>query len=60
MEKMISELFMENSKFVLIGLTGRTGSGCTTAAKILESVNPEFPDESQISGFYTGLDKNVI
>ena len=57
MEKMISELFMENSKFVLIGLTGRTGSGCTTAAKILESVNPEFPDESQISGFYTGLDK---
>ncbi len=57
MEKMISELFMENSKFVLIGLTGRTGSGCTTAAKILESLNPEFPDENQINDFYKGLDK---
>lgn len=57
MEKMISELFMENSKFVLIGLTGRTGSGCTTAAKILESSNPDFPDESQINDFYKGLDR---
>lgn len=56
MEKMISELFMENSKFVLIGLTGRTGSGCTTAAKILESEQADIPDENQINDFYTGLD----
>ncbi|MBY4837762.1 anti-phage dCTP deaminase [Pantoea sp. DY-5] len=56
MEKMISELFMENSKFVLIGLTGRTGSGCTTAAKILESEQPDIPDENQMNDFYTGLD----
>lgn len=53
---MISELFMENSKFVLIGLTGRTGSGCTTAAKILESEQADIPDENQINDFYTGLD----
>lgn len=47
---------MENSKFVLIGLTGRTGSGCTTAAKILESEQADIPDENQINDFYTGLD----
>lgn len=56
MEKMISELLMENSKFVLIGLTGRTGSGCTTAANILEAEQPDIPEENQISDFYTGLD----
>jgi len=56
MEKMISELFMENSKFVLIGLTGRTGSGCTTAAKILECEQADIPDEHQINNFYHGLD----
>jgi len=46
--EMISELFMERSQFVLIGLTGRTGSGCTSAANILESKNPEFPDLSTV------------
>ncbi|AVE06616.1 deoxycytidylate deaminase [Pseudomonas palleroniana] len=40
----VSSLFKERSKFVVIGLTGRTGSGCTTAANILESSNPNFPD----------------
>lgn len=41
--EMVSSLFKERSKFVVIGLTGRTGSGCTTAANILESSNPNFP-----------------
>ena len=41
----ISKLFLERSKFILIGLTGRTGSGCTTAANILESKEvPLFPE----------------
>ncbi|WP_237150963.1 hypothetical protein [Pseudomonas sp. ADAK13] len=41
--EMVSSLFKERSKFVVIGLTGRTGSGCTTAANILESAKPNFP-----------------
>ncbi|WP_160288812.1 anti-phage dCTP deaminase [Pseudomonas knackmussii] len=58
--QMISSLFLERSKFVVIGLTGRTGSGCTTAANILESKDPEFPKNPQFehkgSPFYSGLD----
>lgn len=38
-QKFISELFLENSQFILVGLTGRTGSGCTTTANILEEKN---------------------
>ncbi|MCJ1886124.1 hypothetical protein LNN38_14815 [Pseudomonas sp. LA21] len=58
--QMISSLFLERSKFVVIGLTGRTGSGCTTAANILESKDPEFPQnplfEHKGSPFFNGLD----
>ena len=31
----IKSLYNQRDKFILIGLTGRTGSGCTTVAKIL-------------------------
>lgn len=31
----VNTIFQERSNFIIIGLTGRTGSGCTTAAKIL-------------------------
>ena len=31
----VNIIFQERSNFIIIGLTGRTGSGCTTAAKIL-------------------------
>lgn len=31
----IKSLYSQRDKFILIGLTGRTGSGCTTVAKIL-------------------------
>ena len=59
--KLISKLFLERSRFVLIGLTGRTGSGCTTAANILETKSPAFPlYEDAIyegSNFYNGLSK---
>jgi len=55
----ISKLFLERSKFVLIGLTGRTGSGCTTAANILESRSPVFPTHQDAfhdgEEFYHGL-----
>ena len=40
---MISSLFHERSKFIVLGLTGRTGSGCTTAAGILENDEADFP-----------------
>ncbi|ANM80208.1 cytidine and deoxycytidylate deaminase zinc-binding region family protein [Serratia marcescens] len=56
-QKFVSELFLENNKFILVGLTGRTGSGCTTTANILESKSISFPEINGLSGFYTGLDK---
>lgn len=31
----IKSLYSQREKFVLLGLTGRTGSGCTTVSKIL-------------------------
>lgn len=58
--QMISTLFHERGQFVVIGLTGRTGSGCTTAANILESKNPEFPKTAHFEyngePFYKDLD----
>ncbi|WP_198942667.1 nucleoside/nucleotide kinase family protein [Methyloprofundus sedimenti] len=59
MDNQISNLFLERSQFVLIGLTGRTGSGCTTAANILESDPPQFPEYKDATyngiNFYSGL-----
>lgn len=58
--EMISSLFHERSKFIVIGLTGRTGSGCTTAASILERSNPEFPRVEDVTyenrQFFSNLD----
>ena len=58
---MISKLFLERNKFVVIGLTGRTGSGCTTAASILESNEQTIPnlDELTYKGkpFFEGLNQ---
>ncbi len=34
--KSIHELFEERKKFVLVGLTGRTGSGCSTTAELMK------------------------
>mgnify|MGYP006413573855 CR=1 FL=1 len=60
-DKSISKLFLERGQFVLIGLTGRTGSGCTTAANILESKDPKFPTHHDATykgiDFYEGLSK---
>ncbi|MCX5472535.1 anti-phage dCTP deaminase [Alcaligenes sp. A-TC2] len=56
-QKFISELFSENSEFILVGLTGRTGSGCTTTADILENKKISLPELEDIDDFYQGLDK---
>lgn len=31
----IENIYAEREKFIIIGLTGRTGSGCTTVSNIL-------------------------
>lgn len=57
---MISSLFHERSKFIVIGLTGRTGSGCTTAANILEKEVADFPQVEDVKysnkPFFSNLD----
>ena len=35
----IKSLYCQRDKFILIGLTGRTGSGCTTVSEILAKKN---------------------
>ncbi|MDG5499647.1 hypothetical protein [Marinobacter sp. BGYM27] len=56
----IKQLFEGRNNFAVIGLTGRTGSGCTTAANILEG-EPSFPThhDAKSSGepLYSGLSK---
>ncbi|MCC5457265.1 deoxycytidylate deaminase [Klebsiella variicola] len=52
----IKELFLENNEFILLGLTGRTGSGCSTAAKILSSETPNFPSLESLGSFYSEMD----
>lgn len=35
----IARIYGDDDDFIVIGLTGRTGSGCSTAARILQSEN---------------------
>ncbi|GAA0329234.1 anti-phage dCTP deaminase [Morganella psychrotolerans] len=46
---------MSNSEFILIGLTGRTGSGCTTTAKLLGTKILTFPESNLVENIYSGL-----
>jgi len=46
--KALERVYAESSEFIILGLTGRTGSGCSTAAKILESDSIQIPEESNI------------
>lgn len=56
----VNQLFEGRKNFAVIGLTGRTGSGCTTAAKLLEK-KPSFPThhDTRTSGepLYSGLSR---
>ena len=43
----LSEIFSHRQSFIVLALTGRTGSGCSTVAKILSNKMPHqvpFPD----------------
>lgn len=58
---LISDLLSERNNFIIIGLTGRTGSGCSTASKLLTEKKLTFPLENQVNigneSFFQGLDK---
>lgn len=45
----LDKIYSQNEDFIIIGLTGRTGSGCTTAAQILSSEKSKL-DHSLFTG----------
>jgi dCMP deaminase len=51
----VKSIYTENKKFIIIGLTGRTGSGCSTAAEILSSSEIELPADA-----YKGITENEL
>jgi len=51
----LDKIFEEKSNFIIIGLTGRTGSGCSTSAEILSSQHLDLPDVSE--SHYQGNEK---
>lgn len=51
----IDSIYDESKDFLIIGLTGRTGSGCTTAAIKLGAAALEFPLDG-----YEGLSENEL
>lgn len=51
----LERVYSESSEFIILGLTGRTGSGCSTAAKILSKEEVRLPEESNI--YSTSNDK---
>lgn len=40
-ENVVDKIYKLRKNFVIIGLTGRTGSGCSTVAKLLRTQKPE-------------------
>jgi deoxycytidylate deaminase/dephospho-CoA kinase len=58
---LISDLLSERNNFIIIGLTGRTGSGCSTASKLLTDSELTYPGENDVNinnkPFFSGLDK---
>ncbi|WEX16237.1 hypothetical protein P2T68_02600 [Pseudomonas sp. G11] len=51
----IGSVYKENKRFVVIGLTGRTGSGCSTSAEILCNASIELPESA-----YPGITNNEL
>ncbi|MNY84056.1 Cytidine and deoxycytidylate deaminase zinc-binding region [compost metagenome] len=49
----LNQIYRKNDDFIFIGLTGRTGSGCTTVSKILSSEFNQFNES-----IYTNLKGN--
>lgn len=40
-QKTISKIYGDDDDFIVIGLTGRTGSGCSTVSNILSKEKPD-------------------
>ena len=53
--KIVSNIYHLREKFAIIGLTGRTGSGCTTIAKLLAHENFEDLHARKPSEIYEGI-----
>lgn len=53
--KALEHIYKEGKDFILIALTGRTGSGCSTSAQILSSENLELPEQG-----YEGITPNEL
>lgn len=53
----VNELYCEKEKLLIIGLTGRTGAGCSTVAKILSSNFEELDFEYKQRDEFTEADK---
>ena len=47
----VERIFAERKDFIIIGLTGRTGCGCSTVAKLLcksfEDMQPPIPSDNE-------------
>ena len=52
---MLPKIFLQNQKFIILALTGRTGSGCSTASRILCEEHPNFPSGKLVKEFYRGI-----
>lgn len=61
--KIIKELFDAQEDFIVIGLCGKTGSGCTTAAELLQKSFKELDIRDHIdsdSGLYEQQEYNLL
>lgn len=53
----VEHMYDERNKIIIIGLTGRTGSGCSTVAKILATDNVDNLDlQTPIAHGYSDID----
>ena len=57
--EVVKQIYKLRQNFILIGLTGRTGSGCSTVAKILETENVQ-DLKSNYRDFIEGTEFNHI
>jgi len=58
--KAVDKVYDEVSRFIILGLTGRTGSGCTTAANFLSSDTINIPQSNQIYNTFNDRKKYRI
>ena len=57
--EVVKQIYKLRQNFILIGLTGRTGSGCSTVAKVLETENVQ-DLKSNYRDFNEGTEFNYV